>query len=100
MKALTFEQCIAGVCVSANAVIAVFTGIIAPAMPWFSRATWIWSIHALHVLLVVVALTHSLTLFFQRRSRLWLVAALANAFVFAAAVGRALWLIKHSLRAQ
>jgi hypothetical protein len=100
MKALTFEQRIAGVCVSANAVIAVFTGIIAPVTPWFSRATWIWSIHAFHILVVVVALTHSLTLFFQCRSRLWLVAALANALIFAAAVGRTLWLIEHSLRPQ
>lgn len=100
MKSPRFEQRIAGFCVSTNAVIAVFTGIIAPAMPWFSRATWIWSIHALHMLVVVVALTHALTLFYQRRSRPWLLAALANASIFAAAVGRALWLIEHSLRAQ
>lgn len=83
-----------------NALIGLYTAVLAPASPGFTHATWIWSLHALHAFVFVVAVTQALVIFHGKRCRCGLVLASINVLFFVAALARTAWLIEHSVRAH
>lgn len=100
MKNLSREHRFAMLFLVANTCIAFFTAVFFPSIGGLRHATWIWSIHALHLLVFVIALTQATVLFRNERARKWLFVSSANVVLFIAAISRGVWLIDHSLRAQ